>query len=292
MFTLDVSGSILNSDVTFNASAGLLLLSIMFFLGLDIRHVASFLKLAEIHEATRATQKHNCKALQSREQKVSLQTVPEETIAEVARALTLNGIGNLSAVSKSSQRQVWNNDKVWHTLSVDHKLPSLTQDAGSCTREAFRRSLYRTDMKRLCELGEDSKSGDTVAHIAVLDEASHVVRGLTNEDSAEAIQAMCSIVESVLLAHNTASKDATNSAIGFLTLAARRSDIFSDGQLHKFESTYWSAVQLQELLDVGLDDEMDRFQQDHARMLEAASCASESALLPAVGTALEVDIQR
>jgi len=212
-----------------------------------------------------------------------LAELPREIIADVARCLPLGDFASVSSASHGTWQRFGLSPEAWSLLAADHQVELLTgskagaagtSNLGSTAvlqgeacfgrelREAFRRSIFHIHgqhQSNLCEqlvangIEPDAAGG----HAAVLSEAARVVLGLMPYDGVEAIELTCAAAERALQAHNPANKDASSAAASFMHVLHRRRDIINSVQAERLESAYSSALQLQALMDVAMEENLD-----------------------------------
>lgn len=223
-----------------------------------------------------------------------LAELPREITADVARCLPLGDFASVSGASRATWQRFGLSPEAWVLLAADHQVELLTDGQAAAARnldsikaaaagasslhstaasqseasfgrelrEAFRRSIFHIHgqhQSNLCEqlvangIEPDAAGG----HAAVLSEAARVVLGLMPYDGVEAIELTCTAAERALQAHNPANKDASSAAASFLHVLHRRRDIINVFQAERLESAYSSALQLQELMDVAMDETLD-----------------------------------
>lgn len=223
--------------------------------------------------------------------------LPREISAEVARCLPLHDFASASVASDGTRQRFGLCPEAWHLLASDRQLAlggaeavhatvecktSESDTLGRQLREAFRRSLFRTDGRRLFHLGGAAPGVGGAGHAEVLREAAHMVRGLMPCDGAETIELTCLAAERALQAHNPESKDAAAAASTFLQVARRRHDLLSPLQADRLEGAYSSALQLQAFMDVAMDVQFDDMETSSERS-QASTPSSGSPRLPIVG---------
>jgi len=212
-----------------------------------------------------------------------LAELPREITADLARCLPLGDFASVSGASRATWQRFGLSPEAWVLLAADHQVELLTDGQASAAgassldstaasqseasfgrelREAFRRSIFHIHgqhQSNLCEqlvangIEPDAAGG----HAAVLSEAARVVLGLMPYDGQKAIELTCAAAERALQAHNPANKDASSAAASFLHVLHRRRDIINAFQAERLESAYSSALQLQELMDVAMDETLD-----------------------------------
>lgn len=228
--------------------------------------------------------------------------LPHEITAEVARCLPLRDFASLSAASSSTWQRFGLSAEAWHLLAADHQVelyrsietPEKSSEGAALgwkLREAFRRSLFHIDGQRLFHLGSAVPGLGGVGHSAVLSEAAHVVYGLMPRDGMEAVELTCLAAERALQAHNPANKDAATAAIGFLQVMRQRHETFNVAQAERLEGAYSSALQLQTLMDVAMDESFDDMEipSDRSEASAPNTPPSTSPMLPIVGPGVDLE---
>lgn len=226
-------------------------------------------------------------------------SLPHEITAEVSRCLPLSDFAATSVASRASQQRFGLCPEAWHLLATDRQLAlpnsperkTLESDAlGRELREAFRRTVFGTDGRRLFQLGVGGAAAitGTTCHAAVLREVAHMIRGLMQSDGADIIELTCSAAERALQAHNPGNKDAAVAASAFLQVARRRQDLLSPLQAESLEGAYNSALQLQAFMDVAMDAQFPDMEILSERS-QASTPASSSPRLPIVGPSVDED---
>lgn len=204
--------------------------------------------------------------------------LPHEITAQIAHCLPLHDFAAASAASSAARQRFGLSPEAWYLLAAHHHvdLPkarndrgnSLNSDAlGQVLREAFRCGLFRIEEQHIAKLGCIAPGIAGAGHASVLTEAARVVRGLMPRDGADLADLTCSAAERALQAHNPSNTEAASAASAFLQVARDRHDIFDAFQMDRLEGAYSSALQLQALMDVAMDDSLDE--------LEIASLRSE-----------------
>lgn len=94
--------------------------------------------------------------------------------------------------------------------------------------------------------------------VPVLEEVTHVLRGLMPSDGAA--EELCRIAEKALQAHDPENRDASCAADSLLFTARRRPEVITVQQVERLEVAYNSAVQLQELMEVTLQDHLEQYE--------------------------------
>jgi hypothetical protein len=203
--------------------------------------------------------------------------LPREITAEVSRCLPLKDFAVVSATSHATWQRFGVSPEAWFLLAADHQIelphephkanevintklannPLVSDVIGWESREAFRRGLFHIGGQQLVKLGSLAPGVDGTGHVAVLRESAHVVLGLMPSDGAATVEFICSIAERALQAHNPADKDAAHAASAFLHAARRRRNVVDADQAERVEGAYSSALQLQALMDVAMDESLE-----------------------------------
>jgi hypothetical protein len=227
---------------------------------------------------------------------------PHEITAEIARCLPLHDFASVSAAGSACWQRFGLSADAWHLLANDYGIDmrldaglgggasSTTAASGSDLREAFRCRHFRIDGHDLISLVDSAPGVGGMGHAAILTEAAHVVRGLMPRDGAECLEMICEVTERALQAHNPANKEAASAAARFLSAVRLRSeprvdlppDVVSVAQLERLESAYSSALQLQALMDVAMDQSFEEMEISSERSEASTTPPSTSPRLPIV----------
>lgn len=214
--------------------------------------------------------------------------MPHEISAEIARCLPLRDLAAVSATSDASWARFGLSAQAWQLRAADSKLdigsssPKAADAApgahGTCeSREAFRRAFHGIDAPQLLELDR--------SHADVMADATTLLRGLLPRDGRDTVDAVCNAAQRCLQAHNPASKEATAMAQQLLQVADKRIDLLGTTQVERLENAYHSALHLQALMDVSLDDDIDGLDtfSDRSDVSVPATPPNPSPRLPEVG---------
>lgn len=210
--------------------------------------------------------------------------LPPELSTRVAGFSKLADLAALALVDRAAAALLWHGPGAWQTLAARSGLKlSLNAEAGpGDAREAFRRRAFRVDGKRLLELGRASESATdgTWGHVAALEEAARLARGLLPSDGEAPVAALCRVGEQALRMHDTICPPAARAAERFLDLARGRPDLLSEAQLEQLEAAHSSSLQLQALLDASVEQHPEQLDpwEASARAEEAATRSVDASL--------------
>lgn len=214
--------------------------------------------------------------------------MPHDISAEIARCLPLGDLAAVSATSDASWARFGLSAQAWRLRAADSKLdigsssPKAAVAAprahGSCeSREAFRRALHGIDAPKLLELDR--------GYTDVMADAATLLRGLLPRDGQSTVDAVCDAAERCLQAHNPASKEATAVARQLLQVADKRINLLGVNKVERLENAYHSALHLQALMDVSLDNDIYGLDalSDRSEVSGAGTPPNPSPRLPEVG---------
>lgn len=223
------------------------------------RSKGSGLQLQSHKEETQVVKAGCLTAAASCECHAALARLPREICAEVARLLDIRDFRAVGFASRTVQQRFWSAPEAWRMLAADRGLElsyhcrSLTpftseQEHARNFREAFRQGLFRVDGEQLRRLGAVGPGVRGRGHAAVLEEASHMARGLMPTDGVAALECLSEVAERALQAHDPVNKECATAANSFLEVLRRRPDVFDISQVERLESAYASALQLEEFM--------------------------------------------
>mmetsp|Transcript_83058 Transcript_83058/g.144212 ORF Transcript_83058/g.144212 Transcript_83058/m.144212 type:complete len:415 (+) Transcript_83058:53-1297(+) len=266
------------------------------FLGLLVLHPRAARLLAPVHSAALHSAVHSLKRSkgsgpQPKSQKeetrmvkaaglpvaaprtcnAALVRLPREIWAEVARLLELRDFRAVGFANVTTQQRFWSAPEAWRMLAADRGVElafctrslapfASEQEHARNFREAFRRGVFRIGGERLDQLSAAGPGVRGRGHAAVLEEASHMVRGLMPSDGVAAVERLSEVAERALQAHDPANKEGASAASTFLEVLRRRPDVFDVSQVERLESAYASALQLEEFMEVAMQGHSDQME--------------------------------
>lgn len=213
---------------------------------------------------------HQCLRAGSEKQRnlhtcTQMQLLLDEVAAEVVACLGLQDIAALAATCFSLYHQFWLATGPWQRLACRYGLHLQTTqgpwDELGMAREAFRRSIFRIDGRLLQQLCSEIKYTGCPGTAAVLDEATHVARGLLPRDGLAVAEQLCAMAECALQAHDPGNAEAAHGAGAFLRVVEQQCRVFSQEQVEHLSLAYENALQLHQLLEA--------VEQEHFAELEA-----------------------
>lgn len=199
--------------------------------------------------------------------------LPHEITAEIARCLDFRDFAAVSVAGNATWQRFGVSAEAWHLLGSDYDV-DLTRAAsttgaelgetsmkavasGEELREAFRCSHFHINGQHLFRLGAEAPGVCGEGHAAVLSKVAHVLCGLMPRDGAEAVELTCLAAERALQAHNPSNAEAASAAREFLDVVQRRQDIITATQSDQLENAYSSALQLQALMDIAMEESFE-----------------------------------
>jgi len=226
---------------------------------------------------------HQCLRAGSEKQRnlhtcTQMQLLLDEVAAEVVACLGLQDIAALAATCFSLYHQFWLATGPWQRLACRYGLHLQTTqgpwDELGMAREAFRRSIFRIDGRLLQQLCSEIKYTGCPGTAAVLDEATHVARGLLPRDGLAVAEQLCAMAECALQAHDPGNAEAAHGAGAFLRVVEQQCRVFSQEQVEHLSLAYENALQLHQLLEA--------VEQEHFAELEAQQeCGRSTCTSPA-----------
>jgi len=183
-----------------------------------------------------------------------LQTIsgaPDEIRSMVGQFLSNSDVAAVSSVCPNLNQAFWNSESVWMALGARDDLSLGRSGVAEYTRDAYRRAAFRIDCSDLAALAGAPRSGFDAN---VFDEASHVLKGLMQDDCRE-IQLVCSLVGPALESLNFA---AAGAAEAFLRTAHDRIDLFSNQDLETLDCAYdYALLQHNLMMDTMEEHQME-----------------------------------
>lgn len=189
--------------------------------------------------------------------------LPAELRGELVRHLDLADLAAWSATQRSTRRCLWSTGEVWRTLAIDRgfdfsaseRMMFACEDEGESARD-FRCGIFRLDGKSLRSLPRHQ-------HHAILEEATHMIRGLMPSDSDVLVEELCAAAEYALDAHDPGCAVSTSAAERLLEAARRpaasaRCPTLGEARLERLERAYSAAQQLHDLMESAMQRHYER----------------------------------
>jgi len=222
--------------------------------------------------------------------------LPAELSAEVLACLPLSDIFFVASVDQRSQREHWDAPEVWSALARRERVSSLgsgeqqvhaehfvelSSAAGPRAREAFRKAALRVDGSGLIALFNGNRLRAAPGDFApIFEEASLVLRGLMPQDGKLATKGLCKLLGPALRSYDVGDCRQGEQAERLLSLARRRQDILSKGQIARLEAAGDHAAALGKLLDDISSEHEDELEAQHQDLMREALRAQGDSIWP------------